>query len=75
MVTPNHPAPPRASAPPDAADELDDIADVRWAAKQLGLALSTTYRAAAAGELPGAFRVRGSWRISKVRFNQAVHGQ
>ena len=52
----------------------DDVAYLSWAAEQLGIANSTAYRLAEAGEMPGAFKVGGSWRISKPRFLREIHG-
>jgi excisionase family DNA binding protein len=45
---------------------------IRWAAARLGIGVSTAYRLAARGELPGAVRVGGSWRISVDRFQEAL---
>jgi excisionase family DNA binding protein len=52
-----------------------DVAHLSWAAKRLGIGLSTAYRLAAAGQIPGAFRVGSQWRISKPKFEAEVHGQ
>lgn len=51
-----------------------DVALVPWAAQQLGIAISTAYRLAAAGQLPGCFRVGAQYRISVPRFLREVHG-
>ncbi len=51
-----------------------DVEKLSWAAKQLGISQSTAYRVAQAGEMPGAFKVRGQWRISTVRFWHEING-
>lgn len=51
-----------------------DVKHLSWAADQLGIGLSTAYRLASAGELPGAFKVGAQWRISVPRFLALVHG-
>lgn len=58
------------------ADNADgDIQPIGWAAKELGIGLSTAYRLASAGQLPGAFRVSSNWRISKSAFWEEVAGR
>jgi excisionase family DNA binding protein len=52
-----------------------DVAHLSWAAKRLGIGLSTAYRLAAAGQIPGAFKVGSQWRVSKPKFEAEVHGQ
>ncbi len=53
----------------------NDVEHLRWAAEQLDIGVSTAYRLAAAGELPGAFKVGKSlWRVSVPRFRAQVHG-
>jgi excisionase family DNA binding protein len=52
----------------------NDVRPVSWAAEQLGIGVSTAYRLAPAGRLPGAFRVGGQWRVSVPRFLAEVHG-
>ena len=41
-----------------------DIKHLSWAAEQLGIGTPTAYRLVAAGEIPGAFKVRAQWGIS-----------
>ena len=53
----------------------DDVKHLSWAAEQLGIGTSTAYRLASLGEIPGAFKVGGQWRVSTVRFNVEVHGE
>jgi excisionase family DNA binding protein len=45
-----------------------------WAAEALDIGLSTAYRLAEVGHLPGAFKVGGQWRISVPKFLREVHG-
>jgi hypothetical protein len=52
-----------------------DVAHLSWAAKQLGIGVSTAYRLAPLGQIPGAFRVGHQWRVSVQRFNAVVHGE
>jgi excisionase family DNA binding protein len=52
----------------------NDVEHLSWAAKRLDLGMSTTYRIAERGELPGAFKVGGQWRISVPRFLREIHG-
>jgi excisionase family DNA binding protein len=51
-----------------------DVAHLSWAAEQLGIGVSTAYRLAAAGEIPGAFKVGAQWRVSVPKFLRTVHG-
>ena len=51
-----------------------DVRLLPWGAEQLGIGTSTAYRLAAAGQMPGAFKVGGQWRISVPRFLTLVHG-
>ena len=51
-----------------------DVRHLSWAAEQLGIGTSTAYRIAAAGDMPGAFKVGGQWRISVPRFFALIHG-
>lgn len=53
----------------------DDIALIQWAAERLGIGVSTAYRLAEAGRLPGAFKAGAQWRISVPRFRTEVHGE
>lgn len=52
-----------------------DVERIGWAAEQLGIGTSTAYRLAESGQLPGAFKVGGQWRISVQRFRAEVHGE
>jgi excisionase family DNA binding protein len=52
----------------------DDVKPLAWAAQQLGIGVSTAYRLVGTGQIPGAFRVGGQWRISVPRFLAVVHG-
>jgi excisionase family DNA binding protein len=52
-----------------------DVQHLSWAAEQLGIGVSTAYRLAQAGELPGAFKVGAQWRVSVPRFLAEVHGE
>ena len=56
---------------------MSDTADVKtltWAANELGIGKSTAYRIAPLGEIPGAFKIGGQWRVSVPKFYQEVHG-
>jgi excisionase family DNA binding protein len=50
------------------------VKPLSWAAEQLGIGVSTAYRLVGTGQIPGAFRVGGQWRISVPRFIAEVHG-
>ena len=52
----------------------DDVKHLSWAAERLGIGLSTAYRLAKAGHMPGAFQIGVQWRISVPAFEAAVHG-
>lgn len=52
-----------------------DVKTLSWAAEQLGIGVSTAYRLVAIGQIPGAFRVGGQWRVSVPRFLAGVHGE
>jgi excisionase family DNA binding protein len=52
-----------------------DVKTLSWAAEQLGIGVSTAYRLVLTGQIPGAFRVGGQWRISVPRFMAEVHGE
>jgi len=52
-----------------------DVETLPWAAEQLGIGKATAYRLAAAGQLPGLFRVGVQYRISVPRFLREVHGE
>jgi excisionase family DNA binding protein len=51
-----------------------DVKPLSWAAEQLGIGVSTAYRLVGTGQIPGAFRVGGQWRVSVPRFFSVVHG-
>lgn len=51
-----------------------DVENLSWAAGRLGIGVSTAYRLASLGQIPGAFKVGGQWRVSVVRFEREVHG-
>lgn len=51
-----------------------DVQAISWAAQQLGISVTTAYRLAERGQLPGAFKVGVQWRISVPRFEREVHG-
>ena len=48
------------------------VVGLKWAATELGISYSTARRLADDGELPGAFRVGRSWRVSVPRFRAAI---
>jgi hypothetical protein len=52
-----------------------DIQNIAWVAAALDIGLSTAYRLAEGGQLPGAFKVGGQWRISVPKFLREVHGE
>ncbi len=52
-----------------------DVAHLSWAADQLGIGVSTAYRLAAAGQIPGSFKVGAQWRVSVPKFLREVHGE
>ncbi|MHB8318130.1 MAG: helix-turn-helix domain-containing protein [Acidimicrobiales bacterium] len=51
-----------------------DVRSLSWAAEQLGIGVSTAYRLAPVGGIPGAFKVGGQWRVSVPKFFAEVHG-
>ncbi len=51
----------------------DDVKHLSWAAEHLGIGLSTAYRLAKAGEIPGAFQIGAQWRVSVPAFMATVH--
>jgi predicted site-specific integrase-resolvase len=51
-----------------------DVQTLAWAAEHLDIAESTAYRLAPLGQIPGAFRVGGQWRVSVPKFERQVHG-
>ena len=53
----------------------EDVKHLSWAAEQLDIGESTAYRLAAAGQIPGAFKVGAQWRVSVPKFEAEVHGQ
>jgi hypothetical protein len=54
--------------------QADDIRSLAWAAEQLGIGVSTAYRLALSGAIPGAFKVGAQWRVSVPKFMAEVHG-
>jgi excisionase family DNA binding protein len=46
----------------------DDVRHLSWAVEQLGIGISTCYRLAKSGHLPGAFQIGSQWRISVPAF-------
>ncbi len=52
-----------------------DVMRLAWAAEQLGIGVSTAYRLAPIGQIPGAFKVGAQWRVSVPAFLRAVHGE
>ncbi len=53
----------------------DDVRSIEWAARRLHIGVSTAYRLAAAGRLPGVFKAGGQWRVSVPRFEREIHGE
>lgn len=53
----------------------DDVELLPWAARQLNISLTTAYRLAATGAIPGLFRVGGQYRVSVPKFFREVHGE
>jgi hypothetical protein len=51
-----------------------DIRPLKWAADELGIGVSTAYRLAPQGQIPGAFKVGAQWRVSVPAFMRDVHG-
>jgi len=51
-----------------------DVKPLSWAAEQLGISHSNAYRLAAAGQIPGAWKVGALWRVSVPKFHSEVHG-
>jgi len=51
-----------------------DVQTLSWAAEQLGIGVSTAYRIAPTGAIPGSFKVGGQWRVSVPKFLAEVHG-
>jgi len=54
--------------------QADDIKPLTWAAGQLDIAVSTAYRLAPTGAIPGVFKVGAQWRVSVPKFMAEVHG-
>jgi hypothetical protein len=52
-----------------------DVELLPWAAQQLGIGLSTAYRLASIGQIPGLFRVGIQYRVSVRKFLREVHGE
>jgi len=53
----------------------EDVKHLSWAAEKLGIGVSTAYRLASTGQIPGAFKVGAQWRVSAPKFMAAVHGR
>ena len=53
---------------------LADVQLLDWAADRLGIGITTAYRLAPQGQIPGAFRVGAQWRVSVPKFMREVHG-
>lgn len=51
-----------------------DVQTLAWAAEQLGIGVSTAYRIAPTGAIPGSFKIGGQWRVSVPKFLAEVHG-
>lgn len=51
-----------------------DVLTVAEAAEILGLSRNGAYRLVQTGQMPGAVRLGGSWRISRPRLLAAIHG-
>jgi excisionase family DNA binding protein len=51
-----------------------DVRTLRWAAERLGIGVSTAYRLASLGQIPGAFKIGSQWRVSVPKFEAEVHG-
>jgi hypothetical protein len=52
-----------------------DVQSLAWAADRLGIGVSTAYRLAPTGAIPGAFKVGAQWRVSVPRFLAEIHGE
>jgi excisionase family DNA binding protein len=50
-----------------------DVKHLSWAAEYLGIGLSTAYRLAKSGQIPGAFLIGSQWRVSVPAFMAIVH--
>ena len=57
-----------------ATNPAADVRHLTWAAEQLGIGVSTAYRLAPTGAIPGSFKIGGQWRVSVPRFLAEVHG-
>jgi excisionase family DNA binding protein len=51
-----------------------DVEHLSWACERLEIGLSTGYRLAQSGRMPGAFQIGCQWRISVPAFEAAIHG-
>jgi excisionase family DNA binding protein len=51
-----------------------DLVSIDTAATMLGISKVTAYRLARMGELPGAKKIGGYWRVSLVRYRREIHG-
>ena len=52
-----------------------DLMSPAEVARYLGLAESTIYERMRAGEIPGAIRIGRRWRVSRIAFMRALHGE
>ena len=52
-----------------------DVKHLSWAADRLNISVSSAYRLAHRGEIPGCFKVGNQWRVSVIRFEREVHGE
>lgn len=55
--------------------EDPDVVSIEVAARMLGIGRRTAYELARRGELPGAVRVGGRWRVSLIRYRREIHGE
>ena len=68
-------APPHARAARQPETLPADVKLLPWACQELGIGLSTAYRLASTGDLPGVFKVGAQYRISVPKFLREVHGE
>lgn len=52
-----------------------DLVSLDEAATILGLSRTTVYVLAKRGELPGALKLGGRWKVSLVRYRREIHGE
>lgn len=65
---------PRSAAQVLAVGRDPNVMTVPEAANRLKISKDKAYDLARRGELPGAFQLGRSWRVSVPRFNAVVHG-